>query len=159
MECCLKWVHMARYELILRLDGALWLPIISKTPLVSRKAMEGQKNPKESRKALLRAGLTRLVIVPVNHPPCSSAKDPLLCPWSRCFPYPCSWSCGMLQRDTLYYCCDQTAVALEKMSLALEKANQKQAQKGSGGVFPLRIRTLPTSWAARIYRESIVNLW
>ena len=30
----LKWVHMARYELILRLDGALWLRIISK-PLLT----------------------------------------------------------------------------------------------------------------------------
>ena len=48
----LKWVHMARYELILRLDGALWLTIISKTPLTPRKAMEGPKNPKESKKCL-----------------------------------------------------------------------------------------------------------
>ena len=30
MEFGLKWVHMARYELILKLDGALWLTIISK---------------------------------------------------------------------------------------------------------------------------------
>ena len=48
MKFGLKWVHMARYELILRLDGALWLTIISKTPLTPRKAMEGPKNPKES---------------------------------------------------------------------------------------------------------------
>ena len=41
MKFCLKLVHMARYELILRLDGALWLMIISKTPLTPRKAMEG----------------------------------------------------------------------------------------------------------------------
>ena len=27
MEFNLKWVHMARYELILTLDGALWLTI------------------------------------------------------------------------------------------------------------------------------------
>ena len=27
MKFGLKWVHMARYELILRLDGALWLTI------------------------------------------------------------------------------------------------------------------------------------
>ena len=32
----LKWVHMARYELILRLDGALWLTIISKAPLTPK---------------------------------------------------------------------------------------------------------------------------
>ena len=30
MEFDLKWVHMARYELILKLDGALWLRIILK---------------------------------------------------------------------------------------------------------------------------------
>ena len=48
MEFGLKWVHMARYELILRLDGALWLTIISKKTLTPRKAMEGPKNPKES---------------------------------------------------------------------------------------------------------------
>ena len=41
MEFGMKWVHMARYELILRLDGALWLTIISKPPLTPRKAMEG----------------------------------------------------------------------------------------------------------------------
>ena len=44
MEFDLKWVHTARYELILKLDGALWRTIISKTPLTPRKAMEGQKN-------------------------------------------------------------------------------------------------------------------
>ena len=32
MELGLKLAHMVRYELILRLDGALWLTIISKTP-------------------------------------------------------------------------------------------------------------------------------
>ena len=52
MEFDLKWVHMARYELILKLDGALWLTIISKTPLTPRKAMEGPKNPKESKKCV-----------------------------------------------------------------------------------------------------------
>ena len=30
MEFCLKWVHMGRYGVILRLDGALWLTIIFK---------------------------------------------------------------------------------------------------------------------------------
>ena len=35
MKFGLKWVHMARYELILRLDGALWLTIISKPLLLS----------------------------------------------------------------------------------------------------------------------------
>ena len=28
MEFDLKWVHMARYELILKQDGAIWLRII-----------------------------------------------------------------------------------------------------------------------------------
>ena len=37
MEFCLKWVHMARYELILRLDGALWLGIIFQDAQFSKK--------------------------------------------------------------------------------------------------------------------------
>ena len=49
MEFGLKWVHMARYELILRLDGALWLTIISKPLLTPQKAMKGSKNPEESK--------------------------------------------------------------------------------------------------------------
>ena len=32
MEFDLKWVHMARYELILKLDGAIWLRIIFAPP-------------------------------------------------------------------------------------------------------------------------------
>ena len=36
MEFELKWVHMARYELILKQDGAIWLKIISK-PLLAQK--------------------------------------------------------------------------------------------------------------------------
>ena len=38
MKFGLKWVHMARYELILRLDGALWLTIIFK-PLLTPKGL------------------------------------------------------------------------------------------------------------------------
>ena len=53
MEFGLKWVHMARYGLILRLDGALWLPIISKPLLTPQRAMEGPKNPKESKMSIL----------------------------------------------------------------------------------------------------------
>ena len=45
MEFDLKWVHMARYELILKLDGALWLTISSKKNLTHKTAMEGP-NPK-----------------------------------------------------------------------------------------------------------------
>ena len=44
MEFNLKWVHMAQYELILRLDGAPWLRIISKPPDPKR----GYKNTKKS---------------------------------------------------------------------------------------------------------------
>ena len=53
----LKWVHMARYELILRLDGALWLTIISKIPLTARKAMKGAKVLKESKMASMRGAV------------------------------------------------------------------------------------------------------
>ena len=38
MEFGLKWVHMARCELILRLDGALWLTIIFKPLLTQERA-------------------------------------------------------------------------------------------------------------------------
>ena len=50
MIFCLKWVHMARYELILKLDGALWLRIISKPLLTPKMAMQGQKIQKEFNK-------------------------------------------------------------------------------------------------------------
>ena len=39
MEFGLKWVHMARCELILRLDGALWLTIIFKPLLTPQRAI------------------------------------------------------------------------------------------------------------------------
>ena len=40
MEFGLKWVHMARYELILRLEGALWLRIILKPLLTPKGAIK-----------------------------------------------------------------------------------------------------------------------
>ena len=40
MKICLKWVHMARYELILKLDGALWLRIILKPLLTPKRAIK-----------------------------------------------------------------------------------------------------------------------
>ena len=40
MEFDLKWVHMARYELILRLDGALWLRIILKPLLTPKRVIK-----------------------------------------------------------------------------------------------------------------------
>ena len=38
MEFDLKWVNIARYELILRLDGALWLTIVFRPLLTPKKA-------------------------------------------------------------------------------------------------------------------------
>ena len=46
MKIVLKWVHMARYGLIahiLRLDGDLWLTIISGPLLTPKRAMESSK--------------------------------------------------------------------------------------------------------------------
>ena len=57
MEIDLKWVHMARYELILRLDGALWLRIIFKPLLTPKKAYKKSKNYPKEVKAALRAAL------------------------------------------------------------------------------------------------------
>ena len=47
MDLGLKWVHVARYELILRLDGALWLPIIFKPLLTPKGAIQIQKIKKK----------------------------------------------------------------------------------------------------------------
>ena len=46
MEICLKWVHMARYELILKQDGAIWLRIISKPLLTPKGAIKDPQIPK-----------------------------------------------------------------------------------------------------------------
>ena len=43
MEFDLKWVQMARYELILRQDGALWLRIILKPLLTPKRAIKIKK--------------------------------------------------------------------------------------------------------------------
>ena len=51
IEFDLKWVHMARYELILKLDGALWLRIISKTPLIPKKGHGRTKKSKRIQNA------------------------------------------------------------------------------------------------------------
>ena len=56
-EFDLKWVHVAQYEHIFRLDGALWLTIISKTPLTPKNAMEGPKIRKESKMAPRRGAI------------------------------------------------------------------------------------------------------
>ena len=49
MEFGVKWVQMVRYELILRLDGALWLRIISKPLLTPKWPIEIKKIPKISK--------------------------------------------------------------------------------------------------------------
>ena len=56
MEFGLKWVHMAQYELILRLDGALWLRIILKPLLTPKGAI---KTPNKYLKKDVRAKLAR----------------------------------------------------------------------------------------------------
>ena len=43
----LKWVHMARYEFILRQGEAIWLRIISRPLLTPQGAIEDPKNPKK----------------------------------------------------------------------------------------------------------------
>ena len=50
MEFGLKWVHMGRYELILRLDGALWLTIIFKPLLTPKGVIKIREIPKKSLK-------------------------------------------------------------------------------------------------------------
>ena len=50
MEFVLKWVHMARYELILRLDGALWLTIIFRPLLTPKGAIKNNQKCKKNLK-------------------------------------------------------------------------------------------------------------
>ena len=45
MKVGLTWVHMAWYELILRLDGALWLRIILKLLLTPKGGITNSKIP------------------------------------------------------------------------------------------------------------------
>ena len=53
MEFCVKWVHMARCEFILKLDGALWLTIISKVkaPLEPKKGHGRTNNTSDVHRA------------------------------------------------------------------------------------------------------------
>ena len=50
IEFDLKWVHMARYELILEQDGAIWLRIISKPLLAPKGAVTDPTKYKEKKK-------------------------------------------------------------------------------------------------------------
>ena len=61
MEFEMKWVHMAPYELILRLDGALWLPIIFK-PLLTQKGPYKSKNDPKRCEGRAKRGPELLVI-------------------------------------------------------------------------------------------------
>ena len=45
MEIGLKWVHMAQFELVLRLDGALWLTIIFKPLLTPKRVIKIKFEP------------------------------------------------------------------------------------------------------------------
>ena len=47
MKFDVKWVHMARYELILRLDEAICFTIIFQPLLAPKRLMDGPKIPKE----------------------------------------------------------------------------------------------------------------
>ena len=51
IEIWLKWVHMARYGLILRLERALWLPIIFKH-LLTLKGKRGYEHAQKSQNNL-----------------------------------------------------------------------------------------------------------
>ena len=53
MKFGLKWFHMARYELILKLDGALWLGIILKPLLTPNSAIEFPKIRRKTIKNIL----------------------------------------------------------------------------------------------------------
>ena len=59
MEIGLKWVHMARYELILRLDGALWLRIIFKPLLTPKGAIKIPNNYKKRLKVRAKPAKSR----------------------------------------------------------------------------------------------------
>ena len=52
MEFGLKWIHMARYELILKQDGAIWLRIILKPLLAPEGAIKDPKIPKKILKSV-----------------------------------------------------------------------------------------------------------
>ena len=55
MKFGLKWFHMARYELILKLDGAIWLRIILKLLLTPEGTGKDPKDKKKKRRINVRA--------------------------------------------------------------------------------------------------------
>ena len=48
VKICVKWAHMGRYELILKLEGALWLRIIFKPLLTQKGAIKIENIQKKS---------------------------------------------------------------------------------------------------------------
>ena len=66
MKIGLKWVHMARYGLILRLERALWLPIIFK-PLDPKRGYKNQKKSKKVLKSVPNQPSRRVVFVKMTH--------------------------------------------------------------------------------------------
>ena len=50
MEFDMKWVHMARYGLILKQDRAIWLRIISKPLLTPKGAIKDPPQKKHTQK-------------------------------------------------------------------------------------------------------------
>ena len=59
----LKWVHMARYELILKQDGAIWLRIIFKPLLTPKRAIKNKNDP-----TILKTGWGHAGIINVTKP-------------------------------------------------------------------------------------------
>ena len=68
MKFGLKWVHMAQYELILRLDGALWLRIIFKPLLTPKRAIKIKNDPKNLKTASHKQCLCLALAHPRAHP-------------------------------------------------------------------------------------------
>ena len=67
MEFDLKWVHMARYELILKLDGALWLRIILKSLLTQKWLMKIQKLPQKGGSGIGGGRVPNVCLGPLRH--------------------------------------------------------------------------------------------
>ena len=87
MEFGLKWVHMARYELILRQDGAIWLRIILKPLLAPKGAIQDPKIPKKVLKSAPnqpRRGKGVLINTHSPAQPATRAAMISLVLWSEC---------------------------------------------------------------------------
>ena len=74
MEIGLKWVHMARYGVILRLDGALWLRIIFKPLLTQKRRRQIKKCPKRNEGHAKRGPELLVLFVSQWHTQCGAAS-------------------------------------------------------------------------------------